>query len=80
MEERKKKPEYKEAQQRIDRKSLYEEALENIRKKAVVQPTVDSDQILKLTDQVDKKDHEIMALKLEYNKLNQKYRTASEDA
>ena len=54
--------------------------MENIRKKAVVQPAVDSDHILKLTDQVDKKDHEIMALKLEYNKLNQKYRTASEDA
>ena len=54
--------------------------MEKIQKKAVVQPTVESDQILKLNDQIDQKNHEVMAWKVEYNKLHQKYRTASEDA
>ena len=69
MEERKKKPEYKEAQQRIDRKSLLESALENIRKKAVVQQTVESDKILKFTNQLEEKDAENMALEFENEKL-----------
>jgi hypothetical protein len=70
----------KKSYQQIERKSLLESALESIRKKAAFRPIIESEQILKLTEQNEEKDAENMALEFLVGNLEMRNRSASADA